>query len=41
MKITMELSVPEAVIRMASCLDRLGSSSTYFLTVVVLLICTA
>jgi len=39
MKITMELSVPEAVIRMANCLDRLGSPSKHFLTVIVLFIC--
>ena len=34
----MELSVQEAVIRMANCLDRLGSSGKHFLTVIVLLI---
>jgi len=41
MIITIELSAPETVIRMANCLDELGSSSKHFLTVIVLLICKA
>ena len=40
MKITKELSVPAAVIRMADCLDRRGSSGKHLLSVIVLHICT-